>query len=77
MKITWTEEESKIIEQHGELCPAVVERAMERNRINFDDIERINNHYEEHKWGSDTDRKYRKTAINKAVRKVAANPLSY
>ena len=61
MKITWTEEE----------------KAMERNRIIFDDIERINNHYEEHRWGSDTDRKYRKTAINKAIKKVAANPLSY
>ena len=77
MKITWTEEEKAIIKKYGELCPAVAEKAMERNCINFDDIERINNHYEEHKWGSDTDRKYRKTAINKAIKKVAANPLSY
>lgn len=73
MKIVWTEEEISFIEEHGEVCFAVAEKAMKRSGINFDDIERINNHYENHRWGSDADRKYRKSAIKKAIAKIAAN----
>jgi hypothetical protein len=76
-KINWTEEEKSTIAIHGETCLAVAEKAMVRSCLNFDDIERINNHYENHIWGSNTDRQYRKTAIRKAVAKVAANPLNY
>lgn len=76
-KIEFNEEEMKTIRQHGELCPAVARAAMERAKLNFDDIEQINDHYETHEWGSNTDRKYRKSAINKAIHKVAGNPLKY
>lgn len=48
-------------------------KTMERSNLNFNDIERINNHYENHRWGSDADRKYRKSAINKAIAKISAN----
>ena len=76
-KIKWTAEEIEAIKIHGETCEAVARAAMERSGLNFDDIERINDHYETHRWGSDTDRRYRKAAVNRAVRRVAANPLKY
>lgn len=76
-KIEFNDEEMETIRQHGELCSAVARKAMERAKLNFDDIERINDHYETHEWGSNTDRKYRKSAINKAIHKVAGNPLKY
>ena len=76
-KIKWTAEEIESIKTHVETCMAVAEAAMIRSEINFDDIERINDHYETHRWGSDTDRRYRKAAVNRAVRRVAANPLEY
>jgi chaperone required for assembly of F1-ATPase len=76
-KIQWTEDELQSIKLHGETCDAVARAAMQRSGINFDDIERINEHYETHRWGSDADRRYRKAAVNKAVRRVAANPLMY
>ena len=76
-KIKWTAEEIEAIKIHGETCEAVARAAMERSGINFDDIEQINDHYETHRWGSDADRRYRKAAVNKAVRRVAANPLMY
>lgn len=50
---------------------------MERNQLNFDHIERINGHCESHRWGSDTDRRYRKAAVNRAIKAVAANPAAY
>jgi hypothetical protein len=76
-KIQWTEDELQSINLHGETCDAVARAAMQRSGINFDDIECINEHYETHRWGSDADRRYRKAAVNKAVRRVAANPLMY
>ena len=39
--------------------------------------ERINDHFEAHRWGSDADRRYRKAAVNRAIRAVAANPAAY
>ena len=76
-KIVWNEQELESINIHGETCYAVAFAAMQRNNIDFDDIEQINEHHEAHRWGSDTDRKYRKAAVNKAVYKVAATPLQY
>lgn len=76
-KITFNDEEMAIIKEHGELCAAVARAAMERNKLNFDDIEMINDHFETHEWGSNIDRKYRKAAINKAIHKVAENPFKY
>ena len=76
-KILFTEIEMICINEHKETCIAVARAAMERSGINFDEIEEINNHYENHSWGSTTDRKYRSAAINKAISKVAASPLSY
>lgn len=76
-KIQWTERELQFIRDHGGVCLAVAREAMERSRLNFDDIEDINQHYESHRWGSDADRKYRKRAVNKAIQKVAANARDY
>ena len=76
-KIIWNQSEIETINKYGEICEAMAREAMTRNNINFDDIEKINGHYESHNWGSDTDRKYRKSAVNKAVKKVAANPMNY
>lgn len=76
-KIIFTDAEMKTIKQRGETCIAVALSAMANSGLSFDDIEEINQHYESHKWGSDADRRYRKAAINKAARKIAANPLQY
>jgi len=76
-RITFTESELLTIRQHGETCQAVAREAMTRSGLSFDDIEQINNHYEVHNWGSNTDRRYRKTAVNKAVARVSKNPLEY
>lgn len=76
-KIIWNEDELKSIHQHGETCAAVAKAAMIRSGLSFDDIEQINDHYESHNWGSNTDRAYRQRAINKAVAIVAASPLKY
>jgi len=76
-EINWNKEELKSIKEHGETCFAVAKEAMERSRLSFDDIEEINEHYESHKWGSNADRKYRNSAVNKAINKIAANPLKY
>ncbi len=51
--------------------------AMRLADISFDDIERILDHYEEHRWGSDADRRYRKSAVAKAVARVASDPTRY
>lgn len=76
-KIIWSEVELILIKKQGETCVAVAREAMIRSGLNFDDIEQINEHYEIHTWGSNIDRKYRKSAITKAIKKVAANPLKY
>lgn len=76
-EILWTTEEVEIIRQHGEISQAAAREAMTRSRINFDDIEDINEHYEDHRWGSNADRAYRKRAINRAVAHVAANAAAY
>lgn len=76
--IQWTKEEvDRINANGGETCAAVARTAMERSGLSFDDIEQINDHYENHRWGSNADRAYRKTATNKAINKVAENPLKY
>ena len=69
--------ERRALDTYGEWSPAMARACMERNRLNFDHIERINNHYENHRWGSDTDRRYRKAAVNRAVKAVAAEPRAY
>lgn len=76
-KIVFSESEMISIRKYGETCAAVARDAMTRSGLSFDDIEQINDHYEVHNWGSNTDRKYRKSAVNKAIAKVAANPLNY
>lgn len=76
-KIEFTPAEMEQIKMHGETCGAVARAAMERSGLNFDDIEQINDHYETHRWGSNADRRYREAAVNKAIRRVAANPLLY
>ena len=70
-------DERHALDTLGEWSPAMARACMERNRLNFDDIERINNRYESHKWGSDADRRYRKAAVNRAIKAVAANPAAY
>ena len=75
--IYYTDEELQKIKKDGCLCYATAEIAMERNNINFDQIESINDHYETHRWGSNADHNYRNKAVKAAIHKVAANPLSY
>lgn len=70
-------DERRALDTFGEWCPAMARACMERNRLNFDHIERINNHFENHRWGSDADRRYRKAAVNRAVKAVAADPRAY
>ena len=76
-EILWTPEEVEIIRQRGEISPAAVHAAMTRSKINFDDVEDINEHYESHRWGSNADRAYRKRAVSRAVAHVAANATAY
>lgn len=70
-------DERRALDTFGEWCPAMARACMERNHLNFDHIERINNHFENHRWGSDADRRYRKAAVNRAISRVAANPSAY
>ena len=64
-----------------ETCFAYAEEIMLASKLNFDDIERINElngiQSHEYTWGSDKDRKYRKSAIRKAISFVSADPLRY
>ena len=69
-EILWTPEQIEFIRQHGEISPAAAKEAISRSKINFDDVEDINEHYESHKWGSNADRAYRKRAVNRAVQHV-------
>ncbi len=75
--LTINQQEREALEKFGEWSTAMARECMSRNGINFDDIEDINNHYENHRWGSDADRRYRKSAVTKAVAKVAARPADY
>jgi hypothetical protein len=75
--ISYTDEEIKNIKKYGCLCFATAKEAMERNNINFDQVESINDHYETHRWGSNADRIYRNKAVRAAIYKVADNPLNY
>lgn len=70
-------DERHALDTYGEWSPAMARACMERNHLNFDHIEQINNHYESHRWGSDTDRRYRKAAVNRAIKAVAADPRAY
>lgn len=76
-KLTITEEERAALKAYGEWCPAMAQKYMERNRWNFDDVEAINRHAENHRWGSKADRAYRARAIRCAVAIVAVNPAAY
>ena len=78
MKLNFTAEEIERIHLHGgECCLAVAEAAMRRSHLNFDDIELINRYSESHRWGSDADRRYRKRAINQAIKYVAAHAIQF
>ena len=75
--ISYTDEELQKIKKDGCLCYATAKEAMERNNINFDQVESINDHYETHRWGSNADHNYRNKAVRAAIHKVAASPLNY
>jgi hypothetical protein len=75
--IIFNENEIEAINQNGEICEYVARRAMERSCLSFDDIERINDHYETHSWGSTADRRYRKSAVYRAIQKVCRSPKQY
>jgi hypothetical protein len=60
-----------------ETCLSDAEDRMKNAKLSFDDVECINDHYENHKWGSNADRAYKKRAVKQAMRKVAANPEQY
>ena len=78
MKLNFAAEEiERIYACGGECCLAVAESVMRRSRLNFDDIEAINGRSENHRWGSDADRRYRKRAINKAIQYVAAHAIQF
>ena len=71
------EHEYNLIKNKQGLCYASVNDIFNQNDISFDDIERINNHYENHKWGSNKDRAYRKRAIKKAIELFSLKPYEY
>jgi len=76
-KLSLTHSDILTLLEHGELSYASVESIFERSKISFDDIEAINKETKNFVWGSDADRKYRKSAIKKAILKFAANPFEY
>ena len=76
-KLKYSQAAQAAIAAYGEMCPAMARAEMERCKLNFDDIESINNQFKNHRWGSNADRAYRKRAINKAIKAVCANPLQY
>jgi len=64
------------------LCLATAEKRMKNYGINFDDIEylaaeHLGKQPESHRWGSDTDRKYRARLVRQVVAYVAANPKQF
>lgn len=76
-EIILNEHEIFMIQNHGGLCLASAKDVLLRSKIDFDDIERLNNVFKSYKWGSDADRRYRKSSINKAIQKFASNTLNY
>jgi len=76
-EIILNDHEIQMIKIHGGLCLASSEDVLKRSKIDFDDIERLNNVFKNYKWGSDTDRKYRKSSIKKAIDKFSRNTLQY
>lgn len=76
-EIILNDHEIQMIKQYGGLCLASSEDVLKRSKIDFDDIERLNNTFKNLKWGSDADRKYRKSSINKAIKTFASNTLNY
>lgn len=76
-KLHITTDERAALDRSGCWCLAMAEQVMRRNGCNFDDIERINNHYESHRWGSNADRAYRARAVRQAIARVAADPAAY
>ena len=75
--INYTDDDMEMIREHGGLTYDRAEKAMIRSNLHFEQIERINNRFESHKWGSDADRKYRERSVRQAIRNVASNPLQY
>ena len=76
-EIILNDHEIQMIKNHGGLCLASSEDVLKRSKIDFDDIERLNNVFKTYRWGSDTDRKYRKSSIKKAIDKFSRNTLQY
>lgn len=76
-EIILNEHEIQMILNHGGLCLASAEEVFKRSKIDFDDIERLNNVFKNYRWGSDADRKYRKSSVNKAIRIFASNTLNH
>ena len=52
-------------------------RTINDSNFSFDDIEKINNHFETYKWGSQKDRIYRKKSIELAIKSFGENPKKY
>lgn len=76
-EIILNDHEIQMIKTYGGLCLASAEEVFKRSKLDFDDIERFNNVYKNYRWGSDADRKYRKSSVNKAIRTFASNTLNY
>lgn len=76
-EIVLNEHEIFMIKNHGGLCLASTISVFKKSNIDFSDIESLNNVFRKHKWGSDADRKYRKSAINKALNSFSKNALNY
>lgn len=76
-EIILTDHDIFMIKNHGGLCIASSTDVFKRSQIDFSDIEKLNGVFKSFKWGSDSDRKYRKTAINKAIKTFASNTLQY
>lgn len=67
----------RTINDKNELSYASVESIFKRSNFSFDDIEKINNHFETYKWGSQKDRIYRKKSIELAIKSFGENPKKY
>lgn len=76
-EIILTEHDIFMIKNHGGLCLAASKDILLNSKIDFDDIERLNGTFKNYRWGSDADRKYRKSSINKAIKTFATNTLNY
>lgn len=76
-EIILNDHEIQMITKYGGLCLASSEDVLRRSKIDFDDIERLNNVFKKYKWGTDADIKYRKSSLKKAIRTFASNTLSH